>query len=50
MGDEAHRYFFRLCALPAPVSLPDEARADDVHDVLDEQQIASGTLVGLYQR
>ncbi|MFC8001967.1 YbhB/YbcL family Raf kinase inhibitor-like protein [Streptomyces olivaceus] len=49
-GDEAHRYFFRLYALPAPVSLPDDATADDVHGVLDKQQIASGTLVGLYQR
>ncbi len=50
VGDDAHRYFFRLYALPAPVSLPDDATADDVHRVLDRQQLASGTLVGLYQR
>ncbi|TPQ23600.1 YbhB/YbcL family Raf kinase inhibitor-like protein [Streptomyces sporangiiformans] len=50
VGDDAHRYFFRLYALPAPVSLPDDATADDVHSVLDRQQLASGTLVGLYQR
>ncbi|MFI9345309.1 YbhB/YbcL family Raf kinase inhibitor-like protein [Streptomyces sp. NPDC052773] len=49
-GDPAHRYFFRLYALPAPVSLPDDATADDVHRVLDREQLASGTLVGLYQR
>jgi Raf kinase inhibitor-like YbhB/YbcL family protein len=49
-GDKAHRYFFRLYALPAPVSLPDDATADDIHGVLDRQQLASGTLVGLYQR
>jgi Raf kinase inhibitor-like YbhB/YbcL family protein len=49
-GDDAHRYFFRLYALPAPVSLPDRASADDVHAVLDREQLASGTIVGLYRR
>lgn len=49
-GDDAHRYFFRLYALPAPVSIPDEASADDIHGVLDRQQLAGGTLVGMYQR
>ncbi|MEG3628350.1 YbhB/YbcL family Raf kinase inhibitor-like protein [Streptomyces poriticola] len=50
VGDAAHRYLFRLYALPAPVSLPDDATAADAHRVLDEQQLASGTLVGLYRR
>ncbi|MER6524019.1 YbhB/YbcL family Raf kinase inhibitor-like protein [Streptomyces sp. NPDC001508] len=50
VGDDAHRYFFRLYALPAPVSLPDRATADDAHSVLDRQQLASGTIVALYQR
>lgn len=50
VGDKAHRYFFRVYALPGPVSIPDEATAEDVHNVLDRQQLASGTLVGLYQR
>lgn len=49
-GDEAHRYVFRLYALPAPVSLPEGATAEDAHGVLDRQQLASGTLVGLYRR
>lgn len=49
-GDNAHRYFFRLYALPGPVSIPEEATADEAHRVLDQQQLASGTLVGLYQR
>ncbi|MGW0394614.1 YbhB/YbcL family Raf kinase inhibitor-like protein [Streptomyces sp. NPDC003042] len=49
-GDQAHRYFFRIYALPEPVSLPDGATADDVHAAVDDRQLASGTLVGLYQR
>jgi Raf kinase inhibitor-like YbhB/YbcL family protein len=50
VGDEAHRYFFRLYALPEPAGLPDGATADDVHRAVDKQQLASGTIVGLYQR
>ncbi|MEV4681605.1 YbhB/YbcL family Raf kinase inhibitor-like protein [Streptomyces kurssanovii] len=50
VGDEAHRYFFRLYALPEPVTLPDKATADDVHRAVDKTQLASGTIVGLYQR
>ncbi|MFC7309579.1 YbhB/YbcL family Raf kinase inhibitor-like protein [Streptomyces monticola] len=49
-GDDAHRYLFRLYALPAPVSLPQQPSADDVHGVLDRQQVATATLVGLYRR
>ncbi|ORT57207.1 YbhB/YbcL family Raf kinase inhibitor-like protein [Streptomyces sp. CB03238] len=49
-GDRAHRYFFRLYALPGPVSLPDGATAADVHAAVDERRLADGTLVGLYQR
>jgi Raf kinase inhibitor-like YbhB/YbcL family protein len=49
-GDEAHRYFFRLYALPEPVDLPDGAGADDVHRAVDDSRLASGTIVGMYQR
>ncbi|MFI7407362.1 YbhB/YbcL family Raf kinase inhibitor-like protein [Streptomyces sp. NPDC049627] len=49
-GDNAHRYFFRLYALPGHVSIPEAATADEAHRVLDRQQLATGTLVGLYQR
>ncbi|MDQ1042651.1 Raf kinase inhibitor-like YbhB/YbcL family protein [Streptomyces sp. V4I2] len=49
-GDEAHRYFFRLYALSKPCVLPDAPSAQEVHQAVDEQQLASGTLVGLYQR
>jgi Raf kinase inhibitor-like YbhB/YbcL family protein len=49
-GDSAHRYFFRLYALPKPLSLRRHATADDVHAAVDRAQLASGTLVGLYAR
>ncbi|MGX1881511.1 YbhB/YbcL family Raf kinase inhibitor-like protein [Streptomyces sp. NPDC055287] len=49
-GDKAHRYFFRVYALPEPVALADEASADDVHAAVDGRQLAAGTMVGLYQR
>jgi Raf kinase inhibitor-like YbhB/YbcL family protein len=49
-GDESHRYFFRLYALPEPVTLADQATADDVHRTVDRRQLASGNIVGLYQR
>ncbi|WP_217143226.1 YbhB/YbcL family Raf kinase inhibitor-like protein [Streptomyces sp. AC627_RSS907] len=49
-GDEAHRYFFRLYALRDPCVLPDSPTAAQVHQAVDGQQLASGTLVGLYQR
>lgn len=49
-GDEAHRYFFRLYALPEPTPLPEDATAADVHRAVDDRQLASGTLMGIYQR
>jgi Raf kinase inhibitor-like YbhB/YbcL family protein len=49
-GDEAHRYFFRLYALAEPCVLPDAPSADQVHQAVEKRQLASGTLVALYQR
>lgn len=49
-GDKAHRYFFRVYALAEPVTLADNASADDVHAAVVGPQLASGTLVGLYHR
>ncbi|RKN11636.1 YbhB/YbcL family Raf kinase inhibitor-like protein [Streptomyces radicis] len=50
VGDPAHRYFFRLFALPEPVRFPERASADEVHRALGRRQLASGTLMGLHQR
>lgn len=49
-GDEPHRYFFRLYALGEPCALPDAPSAEQVHEAVEKRQLASGTLVGLYQR
>ncbi|MET9293292.1 YbhB/YbcL family Raf kinase inhibitor-like protein [Streptomyces sp. NPDC003077] len=49
-GDTAHRYFFHVYALPEPTGLPDQPTAEDVHAAVDERQLASGTLVGLFHR
>lgn len=50
VGDRAHRYFFRLYALPRPVRLPADPGIADVHRAVDDAALASGTTVGLYQR
>lgn len=50
VGDSAHRYFFRLYALPGPLELPADAGADQVREAAAREQLASGTLVGRYQR
>ncbi|HEX6873484.1 MAG TPA: YbhB/YbcL family Raf kinase inhibitor-like protein [Micromonosporaceae bacterium] len=49
-GDKAHRYFFRLYALAKPVRLPSRPAPADVHRQVDEAALASGTVVGVYQR
>jgi Raf kinase inhibitor-like YbhB/YbcL family protein len=49
-GDDAHHYMFRLYALAAPCVLPDAPRAEQVHEAVGKAEMASGTLVGLYQR
>lgn len=49
-GDRPHRYFFRLYALDRPVRLPSRPSAVDVHREVDNAALASGTVVGVYQR
>ncbi|MDT9697764.1 YbhB/YbcL family Raf kinase inhibitor-like protein [Streptomyces sp. P17] len=49
-GDEPHHYVFRLYALSEPCVLPDEPRADQVHEAVEKRELSSGTLVGLYRR
>jgi Raf kinase inhibitor-like YbhB/YbcL family protein len=50
VGHGVHHYLFRLYALPEPVRLPAEPGADDVHRSVEAAALASGTVVGLYQR
>jgi Raf kinase inhibitor-like YbhB/YbcL family protein len=50
VGDDPHRYVFRLYALAEPFAAPDPADADGVRAWLDGHALATGTLTGLYER
>ncbi|MFJ7065743.1 YbhB/YbcL family Raf kinase inhibitor-like protein [Streptomyces sp. NPDC101115] len=49
-GHGEHRYFFRLYALSEPLPLRERPGVDEVHRALEGRELASGTLVGTYQR
>ncbi|USQ86409.1 YbhB/YbcL family Raf kinase inhibitor-like protein [Streptomyces phaeoluteigriseus] len=49
-GDEGHRYFLRLYALGEPCVLPEAPSADQVHQAVDDEQLASGTIVAVHRR
>jgi hypothetical protein len=50
VGDRAHRYFFRVFALAKPVRLHRHPSATTVHLTIRGTELASGALVGRYQR
>jgi Raf kinase inhibitor-like YbhB/YbcL family protein len=50
VGDDAHRYVFRLFALDAPLGLAPGAPLQDVRAALDRHHLATGTLTGLFIR
>jgi Raf kinase inhibitor-like YbhB/YbcL family protein len=50
VGDAPHRYFFRVFAASAPLGLVAGASADDLRRALAGKELASGTLIGTYQR
>lgn len=50
LGDTPHRYFFRLYALGQPPQLPDAPRVPDVHRSVRGRDLASGVIVGMFQR
>ena len=50
VGDDPHRYFFRVFAASAPLGLTAGAAAQDLRHALEGKELASGTLVGTYQR
>jgi Raf kinase inhibitor-like YbhB/YbcL family protein len=45
-----HRYCFRVYAASAPLGLVAGASVDDLRRALEGKELASGTLVGTYQR
>jgi Raf kinase inhibitor-like YbhB/YbcL family protein len=50
VGDEPHRYFFRVYAVDRPLGLGESASAEDVRTALEGHELAGGTLVGLFGR
>ena len=50
VGDDPHRYVFRVYAASAPLGLTAGASATDLRRALESKKLASGTLVGTYQR
>lgn len=50
VGDDMHRYAFRLYAADRPLDLGEGVTADDAHDAMAGHVLAGGDLVGLYVR
>jgi Raf kinase inhibitor-like YbhB/YbcL family protein len=50
VGDEAHRYAFRLYAVDRPLDLAPDATGRDVKAAAEAHRLATGTLVGLFAR
>jgi Raf kinase inhibitor-like YbhB/YbcL family protein len=50
VGDEAHRYFFRLYAVDRRLGLGSDASAEDAYAAMKGHVLARGTLVGQYAR
>lgn len=50
IGDDPHRYFFRLYAVSQPVQVPPNPAAEGVRQAAAQRELASGTLVGRFAR
>jgi Raf kinase inhibitor-like YbhB/YbcL family protein len=50
IGDDPHRYFFRLFALNRPSDLKPGFTSADVQPILKSAVVATGTVVGTYGR
>lgn len=50
VGDDPHRYFFRLYAVSQPLELPSRPSVEDVQQATSAREVASGTIVGLFAR
>jgi Raf kinase inhibitor-like YbhB/YbcL family protein len=50
VGDDPHRYFFRLYAADQPLGLGKGKTSEEVHAALEGHTLARGTLVGLFGR
>jgi Raf kinase inhibitor-like YbhB/YbcL family protein len=50
VGDEPHRYFFRLYAVDTRLGFGEGATSEDVHAAFEGHVLARGTLVGTFGR
>ena len=50
IGDDPHRYVFRLYALDSSLGLSPGADVDEVRAALENTRLATGTLIGLFAR
>ena len=50
VGDDPHRYVFRLFALDAPLGVRPGSAPSAARAVLDDRRLATGTLIGLFAR
>ncbi|OLT19732.1 phosphatidylethanolamine-binding protein [Actinomadura sp. CNU-125] len=50
IGDDPHRYYFRLYGLSEPSGLGTGFTAEDLRDAMADKIVASGTLVGTFAR
>ncbi|MFD1151140.1 YbhB/YbcL family Raf kinase inhibitor-like protein [Saccharothrix hoggarensis] len=50
VGDEPHRYFFRVYAVDRPLGLGEGVTGDDLRGAVKGRVLAHGTLVGLFGR
>jgi Raf kinase inhibitor-like YbhB/YbcL family protein len=50
VGDDPHRYMFRLFALGSPLGMSPGADVAEVRAALEDRRLATGTLIGLFAR
>jgi Raf kinase inhibitor-like YbhB/YbcL family protein len=50
VGDDAHRYFFRVVAVSEPLGLSPGFSPDELRHAMEGKELGRGTLVGIYQR
>ncbi|WP_246019399.1 YbhB/YbcL family Raf kinase inhibitor-like protein [Saccharothrix australiensis] len=50
VGDEPHRYLFRVLAVDRPLGLGEGVTAEDLRSATEGHVLAAGTLVGLFGR
>lgn len=50
VGDDPHRYFFRIFAVAEPLPLPDMPSAPQILKAAQDRELASGVIVGTFAR